>query len=117
MGGTCPYGYGAANGTKFTNETTCPCLDGKPGMGMAGGQSWTKNWLTFDNSYFKYQAGQDPQLLWFPTDHALTTAPAFKPYYDSFASSQDAFFDSYKKAHKKLSELGAKFGPEQGITI
>jgi L-ascorbate peroxidase len=27
--------------------------DGEEGVGMAGGKSWTKQWLKFDNSYFQ----------------------------------------------------------------
>lgn len=41
---------------------------------MAGGQSWTKNWLTFDNSYFSAKPTSDRLLLRLPTDEALYTA-------------------------------------------
>ena len=41
----------------------------------------------------------------------------FKPFAEKFRDDQDAFFASYTKAHKKLSELGSKFEPEGGITL
>ena len=37
------------------SSTPPPALcsgDGGKGVGMAGGRAWTKNWLSFDNSYF-----------------------------------------------------------------
>merc|ERR1719498_1277403 len=51
--GTCPFGYGESSGTKYTNSKNTARADGKAGIGMAGGQSWTSNWLTFDNAYYK----------------------------------------------------------------
>lgn len=115
--GTCPFGYGAQNGTKFTNDS-CPVRkDGANGCGMGGGQSWTKNWLTFDNSYFQYKHGQDSELLWFPTDHALTTDAGFAPHYAKFGQDQDAFFAAYASAHKKLAELGCEYEPAEGLRL
>jgi L-ascorbate peroxidase len=109
---------------------------------MAGGSSWTENWLTFDNSYFKRnpnmemgsnrtigtditinegdenskskyesnspRANQD-ELLWLPTDEALRKSPEFRSYFHQYAIDQDLFFNDYALAHKKMSELGAKF--------
>jgi|AntAceMinimDraft_5_1070358.scaffolds.fasta_scaffold45072_2 hypothetical protein len=44
----------------------CPALvarrDGAEGVGMQGGMSWTKKWLTFDNSYFKKEYVEDPEV-------------------------------------------------------
>lgn len=118
--GTCPYGY--TNPTKYTG--LCPHLaraDGKEGFGMKGGQSWTKNWLKFDNEYFQYYTnGSDKpgsELLWFPTDHALYADPAFKPTFEAYAKDQALFFKDYAAAHKKLSELGSKWQYGQGFTI
>lgn len=117
--GTCPFGYGDAAASKYTNSGCVVRKDGAPGCGMTGGAAWTKNWLTFDNSYYsKYkEAEEDPNLLWFPTDAALHTDPNFKPTFDLYAKDQKAFFNDYAKAHKKLSELGAKFNPPQGLKI
>jgi hypothetical protein len=39
--------------TKFTCPMAVVRADGTPGVGMAGGKSWTSNWLTFDNNYFQ----------------------------------------------------------------
>lgn len=117
--GTCPFGYGDQSASKYTKSVCVVRKDGASGCGMGGGAAWTRNWLTFDNSYFKNykDAEQDSDLLWFPTDAALHTDPDFKPTFDLYASDQEAFFRDYAKAHKKLSELGAKFDPPQGFRI
>lgn len=116
--GTVENGYGDAGATSYT-RSACPVRhDGKAGVGMSGGKSWTPNWLTFDNSYFQYlKRGHDDQLAWFPTDRALHEDPKFKVYFDRFAESQGAFFEAYSRAHKKLSELGSKFEPAGGFTL
>ena len=44
-----------------------------------------------------------------PTDKVLMTDAEFKPHFDEFANSQEAFFKQYALSHK-LSELGSKFG-------
>ncbi|CAE7945005.1 APXT [Symbiodinium necroappetens] len=117
--GACPFGYGEQAASKYTKGDCIVRKDGSKGVGMVGGASWTKNWLTFDNSYFKdYKLSyEDDSLLWFKTDEALHTDPEFKKYFDLYAKDQDAFFKDYAKAHKKLSELGSKFEPEGGIKI
>ncbi|OLP95429.1 L-ascorbate peroxidase S, chloroplastic/mitochondrial [Symbiodinium microadriaticum] len=117
--GACPFGYGEQAASKYT-KGDCIVRKDLPGR-MVGGASWTKNWLTFDNSYFK-----DYKLSY----EALHTDPEFKKYFDLYAKAfrlmckseagmedQDAFFKDYAKAHKKLSELGSKFEPEGGIKI
>jgi len=113
--GTCPFGY--TSPSNYTDGTRAARVDGKIGAGMQGGCSWTKTWLKFDNSYFTDYAARDAHLLWFPTDEAVQTDPFFKPTFDLYASDQAAFFKDYAAAHKKLSELGAKFEPAQGITL
>merc|ERR1712151_666209 len=102
------------NPSKYTARDAVVRKDGKAGCGIGGGGAWTKNWLTFDNSYFKdYKvADADDNLLWFPTDAALHTDPAFKPTFTKYAEDQKAFFDDYALAHKKLSELGCKWDAE-----
>jgi len=116
--GTCPFGYGEVNGTKYTNSQDLVARsDGKPGLGMGGGASWTKDWLNFNNSYFLQYKDQDPHLLWFPTDQALHTDPEFKPVFDLYGKDQAAFFADYALAHKKLSELGSKWEPAAGFSI
>lgn len=107
--------HGTANPTKYTAKNAVARADGKPGVGLPGGQSWTANWLTFDNSYFKPAA--DPELLRLPTDSVLATDPGFKPYYLRFGKDQAAFFEAYARAHKQLSELGSAFMPAQGYVL
>lgn len=53
----------------------------------------------------------DPELLKLSTDRTLFEDEGFKPFAEKFRDSQDAFFESYAKAHKILSELGSKFEP------
>jgi L-ascorbate peroxidase len=79
---------------------------------VVAGCSWTRNWLQFDNSYYKRleEDGADSaQLLWLPTDQALFDCPEFRPYFLKYAHSQEAFFADYAAAHKKMSEMGARF--------
>ncbi|XP_062158578.1 probable L-ascorbate peroxidase 6, chloroplastic/mitochondrial isoform X2 [Alnus glutinosa] len=90
----------------------------KDGPGAPGGQSWTVQWLKFDNSYFKdIKERRDEDLLVLPTDAVLFEDPSFKVYAEKYAEDQEAFFKDYAEAHAKLSNLGAKFDPPEGIVI
>ncbi|KAG5544456.1 hypothetical protein RHGRI_017022 [Rhododendron griersonianum] len=90
----------------------------KDGPGAPGGQSWTVQWLKFDNSYFKdIKEKRDEDLLVLPTDAVLFEDPSFKLYAEKYAEDMDAFFKDYAEAHAKLSNLGAKFDPPEGISI
>uniref|UniRef100_A0A0D9W550 L-ascorbate peroxidase n=1 Tax=Leersia perrieri TaxID=77586 RepID=A0A0D9W550_9ORYZ len=90
----------------------------KNGPGAPGGQSWTAEWLKFDNSYFKeIKEKRDQDLLVLPTDAALFEDTAFKVYAEKYAEDQEAFFKDYAKSHAKLSNLGAKFSPPEGFTL
>ncbi|KAL6634174.1 hypothetical protein ACP70R_026845 [Stipagrostis hirtigluma subsp. patula] len=90
----------------------------KDGPGEPGGQSWTVEWLKFDNSYFKdIKERRDQDLLVLPTDAALFEDPAFKVYAEKYAEDQEAFFKDYAEAHAKLSNLGAKFDPPEGFSL
>ncbi|CAL5386946.1 unnamed protein product [Camellia sinensis] len=59
----------------------------------------------------------DEDLLVLPTDAVLFEDPAFKVYAEKYAADQDEFFKDYAEAHAKLSNLGAKFDPPEGISI
>ncbi|KAK6277302.1 hypothetical protein POUND7_017625 [Theobroma cacao] len=90
----------------------------KDGPGAPGGHSWTVQWLKFDNSYFKdIKAKKDEDLLVLPTDAALFEDPSFKVYAEKYAEDQETFFKDYAEAHAKLSNLGAKFDPPEGIVL
>ncbi|GFP89817.1 l-ascorbate peroxidase t chloroplastic [Phtheirospermum japonicum] len=90
----------------------------KEGPGAPGGQSWTVQWLKFDNSYFKdIKEKIDEDLLVLPTDAVLFEDPQFKEYAEKYAVDQDAFFKDYAEAHAKLSNLGAKFDPPEGFSL
>lgn len=130
--GVCEFASGDANATKYTNQNWCAKANGITGIGMAGGCSWTKNWLQFDNSYFKRihdvlkesEKGADEasanttnDLLWLSTDMALYKSSEFRPYFMRYLNDENAFFEDYSDAHKKMSELGAKFHPVGGIVL
>ncbi|MCD7468476.1 hypothetical protein HAX54_006715 [Datura stramonium] len=90
----------------------------KDGPGSPGGQSWTVQWLKFDNSYFKdIKERRDEDLLVLPTDAVLFEDSSFKEYAEKYAVNQDVFFKDYAEAHAKLSNLGAKFDPPEGLSI
>ncbi|WVZ75048.1 hypothetical protein U9M48_023143 [Paspalum notatum var. saurae] len=98
----------------------------KDGPGEPGGQSWTVEWLKFDNSYFKdmkflsqipWEERKDQDLLVLPTDAALFEDPSFKVYAEKYAEDQEVFFKDYAEAHAKLSNLGAKFDPPEGFSL
>jgi L-ascorbate peroxidase len=113
-----------AEKTKFT-DGVCkqPLVDGSEAHYKPGGSPWTPNFLVFDNSYYQITeeahkgCPKDPELLSLSTDKVIFADPGFKPYAEKFRDSQEAFFESYAKAHKKLSELGSKFEPEEGIEL
>eukprot|EP00985_Skeletonema_marinoi_P019949 scaffold11624_cov144-Skeletonema_marinoi.AAC.1 len=50
----------------------------------------------------------DEELLKLTSDKCLWEDEKFGPFAKKFAD-KDAFFESYAKAHKALSELGSKF--------
>ena len=106
--------------TKFTDGNAKQLrADGTEAPYKPGGSSWTDRWLIFDNSYFTLldDPNADEDLLKLSSDRAVYTDEGFRPFAEKFRDSQDAFFESYAKAHKKLSELGSKFEPEEGITL
>lgn len=112
-----------AEKTKFTDGCPQKLPDGSEAKYKAGGSCWTKNFLVFDNSYYKTTEAshkgcpEDGELLCLSTDKVIFADKDFLPFAEKFRDSQDAFFDSYKASHKKLSELGCKFEPAEGITL
>ena len=112
-------GVGAEK-TKFTDGTPTVRADGKEASNYrVGGSPWTRQWLKFDNSYFTTipDPDADPELLKMSTDTTLFKDEGFRPFAEKFRDSEKAFFESYVKAHKKLSELGSKFEPAGGIVL
>jgi L-ascorbate peroxidase len=112
-------GVGAVS-TKFTDGSMKqPRADGTDAPYTPGGSSWTPKFLIFDNSYYKIleDPDADPMLLKMSSDRAIYTDEAFRPFAEKFRDSEEEFFKSYASAHKKLSELGSKFEPAEGITL
>ena len=61
--GVCPNTSGDQGATEHTRKENC-FLFSTQGC-LSGGKSWTKNWLVFDNSYFKrYLDPDNENLLW-----------------------------------------------------
>lgn len=86
------------------------------GPGTKGGQSWTPEWLKFDNSYFvEVKAKMDPDLLVMETDDCIFKDEGFAPFANKYCEDEAAFFADYAAAHKKLAELGAKW--EEGAPV
>ena len=106
--------------TKFTDGSMVQKRgDGTDAPYTPGGQSWTDQFLIFDNSYFTIldDPDADEDLLKLTSDRALFKDDGFRPFAEKFRDSQEEFFKSYAAAHKKLSELGSKFEPAEGITL
>ena len=103
----------------MSRSTSVALAIARPQCTQVGGAAWTKNWLTFDNSYFAKwkESKDDDDLIWFPTDDALFTDPSFKQFAELYKTNEKAFFKDYASAHKKLSELGVKWVPEGSFTI
>jgi len=103
-------GVGAEK-TKFTDGSPTKLADGSETIAYTpGGSPWVENWLVFDNSYFHTvnDPSTDSELLKCTSDKVLWEDAGFAPFTEKF-TDQDAFFESYAKAHKALSELGSNF--------
>ena len=101
--------------TKFTDGSQKQCFaNGENAPYHPGGSSWTPNFFVFDNSYYKVldDKDADKDLLKLSSDRSLFADEGFRPFAERFRDSQDAFFESYAKAHKQLSEQGSKFYPK-----
>lgn len=97
--------------TKYTDKEVAPGA-------TVGGSSWTKEWLKFDNSYFKVLKEQDDEhLLVLETDGVLMTDPKFRPWALKYAEDEKLFFSDYVQAHLKLSELGSEWQPDAPFTL
>jgi L-ascorbate peroxidase len=59
----------------------------------------------------------DTELLWLPTDRALFEAAEFHKYFEMYEHDNSLFLSDYVEAHRKMSELGAKFDPPEGLHI
>mmetsp|Transcript_29789 Transcript_29789/g.70791 ORF Transcript_29789/g.70791 Transcript_29789/m.70791 type:complete len:319 (-) Transcript_29789:131-1087(-) len=116
--GVTEQNHAKGGGTQFTKKGATPRAGGAKGLGMAGGESWVENWLSFDNSYYQYlRKGPQEGLLWLPTDAALHDDPDFRIHFERYAADQASFFADYSAAHVQLSELGSKFDPPEGIAL
>ena len=94
------------------------CSDSNSNCSSSGSRSKRRLSSTSSPSISSYCpfSGQS-ELLWLPTDDALCKAPEFKFYFEQYAADQKLFFSDYALAHRKMSELGARFDPPEGIGI
>lgn len=69
---------------------------------------WTKDPLSFDNTYYVEILKDEPDegLFRLPSDRALLDDPETKALVEKYAQDKDAFFEDYVPVHQKLSELG-----------
>jgi len=84
---------------------------------------WTHNPLTFDNEYFRnllnctweeitigerrqFKDVETGSLMMLPTDMCLLDDPSFRPWVETYAADQDAFFRDFAAAYSKLLALG-----------
>eukprot|EP01025_Chloroclados_australasicus_P035256 TRINITY_DN3594_c0_g3_i2.p1 TRINITY_DN3594_c0_g3~~TRINITY_DN3594_c0_g3_i2.p1 ORF type:complete len:322 (+),score=50.27 TRINITY_DN3594_c0_g3_i2:109-1074(+) len=109
-------------GRAFKQRSGIPKVDEtkytKDGPGTKGGQSWTEEWLQFDNSYFKeVKEKMNPDLLVMETDDVIFKDPGFAPYANKYHDDNDAFMADYAAAHKKLSELGVTWDEGGPVSI
>ncbi|KAH9691229.1 L-ascorbate peroxidase T [Citrus sinensis] len=74
-------------------------------------------WGKPETKYTDIKERRDEDLLVLPTDAVLFEDPSFKVYAEKYAEDQEAFFKDYAEAHAKLSNLGAKFDPPEGIVL
>lgn len=112
------YPNRSGHGVDATKYTKDGVPEGRPGPGTKGGQSWTADWLTFNNGYFvEVKAKRDADLLVLPTDACLFEDEGFKPHAERYAADQAAFFAEYAKAHAKLSELGVEWEEGAPVTL
>ncbi|CAN8062241.1 unnamed protein product [Agarophyton chilense] len=96
------------------NDLEITTLSGAHTLGRAHAERsgfdgpWTKVPVVFDNSYYVeiLKDEPDPDLLRLTSDLALLDTSETKALCEKYAGSQDEFFEDYKVAHQKLSELG-----------
>eukprot|EP01083_Nonionella_stella_P233907 823678_1 len=106
--GTVNEGYGDKTATKYTTSNAKNIRhDNKSGVGMSGGKSWSKDWLTFNSGYYNDLKSNNEQLLKLSTDKILYVDAEFKKYTMFYGQNQNKFFEDYVKAHVKLSECGS----------
>ncbi|ETO07390.1 hypothetical protein RFI_30002, partial [Reticulomyxa filosa] len=132
-------GYGPNKATQFTKAPHKPRHDGKEGLGMSGGRSFTVHWLDFDDEYFNFDKvlflvakkkkknklkiyvsvkdSDKDKLLQLSTDKVLFVDDNFKKYTQLYASDRERWFQDYIKAHQRLAELGSKFNPPNGFYL
>lgn len=113
--GVTEHSYGEKGATAATSGAARPRADGQAGVGMPGGQAWCDKWLAFDNEYFGKERQQ--HSLWLPTDAALHQDPGFRPHFERYGRDANAFAEDFSAAFKRLSELGSKFDPPEGIPL
>lgn len=68
---------------------------------------WTMNPYVFDNTYFQeVLLGSQSKYLKTEADLRLLNEPQLREWVEKFAADQNLFFETYARAHVKVSEMG-----------
>ena len=67
---------------------------------------WTQNPNVFDNTYFQELLLRGDKYLATDADYRLLNEPALLEWVEKFANDQNLFFESYARAHVRVSEMG-----------
>ncbi|OEL34066.1 L-ascorbate peroxidase 1, cytosolic, partial [Dichanthelium oligosanthes] len=78
----------------------------RSGLVFSGRRLETLWSLTILTSSEELLSGDKEGLLQLPSDKTLLSDPVFRPLVEKYAADEKAFFDDYKEAHLRLSELG-----------
>ncbi|KAE8715464.1 L-ascorbate peroxidase T [Hibiscus syriacus] len=97
------------------NDKEIVALSGARTLGRARPER--SSWGKPETKYTEIKAKRDEDLFVLPIDAVLFEAPSFKLYAEKYAEDQDTFFKDFAEAHAKLSNLGAKFDPPEGIIL
>ena len=92
------------------NKQETVALMGSHTLGDAEDKPFTKDRLSFNNSYFSrlISGERDPVLRFFHADEALLEDPDYSAWIKKYANDQELFFDDYKQAYKKMTWLTPK---------
>lgn len=84
-------------------------LSGAHTLGKANGSPITKDYMKFNNNYFRYLLNEDKNCLFLKTDLLLLEDAELRKYVESYALDEELFFDDFAESYLKMSKIGAKF--------
>ena len=90
------------------NSKDLVVLSGAHTVGMAYGRPITRDFLKFNNSYFRCLLSHDEEANLLKSDSALLTDPELRKYVELYAVDEELFFRDFAESYKKMTLLGAK---------